>query len=535
MKNTSGTKSLGKTSYSAKNKNMSASKPSKKGKFATDNVEDASAAELSRYLAMQCRKSKDDIGVIFEPLCLRAMRLLQEKSPIVYNVLRSKIKKSKHIPLTKLEAAVKHNNSAGNRKVDHLVIAESVIEEISHENMIHVHGTLRLWNGKGCWKVTDTDGISKLVLGLIRRDFSNLSITAGLVNGVVKLINLTCNKSDHEFNLNNKMINCLNGELHHTGKKWVLLPHEKANYCTAQVQNDYEYGAKAPIFIQFLKSIYEGDDQVNEKIRLVLELIGYSLTTNCRLEKFIILVGEGANGKGVLLRLIQSLVGKNNVGAVHPSQFGNQFQRASLEGKYVNIVTELNKGASFNEDVVKSITSGEVATVENKNDTPHTMNPFATLWFACNVLPPMNDSSQGTRRRAMVIQFNRVFEEHEQDSLLEEKLVAELPGIFRLAVKHFGNVLKREHFTKVREVENAVESWTTALDPVAQFVKSKCVLGDEYSMPAIDCYRAYLNWTSQNGIDDVISQIALTMRLKPLGVTKFKRNTGQQLRGIKLR
>ena len=118
-KSNSKTKSRGNTYYSARNGNISASGSSQITKMTMENVGGASEPELHRYLIMQCKKSKDNIGLLFEPLCLTAMRLLQEKSPSVWNVLRSKMKKEQHISLTKLEAAVKHNNSDGNKKVAH--------------------------------------------------------------------------------------------------------------------------------------------------------------------------------------------------------------------------------------------------------------------------------------------------------------------------------------------------------------------------------------------------------------------------------
>lgn len=74
------------------------------------------------------------------------------------------------------------------------------------------------------------------------------------------------------------------------------------------------------------------------------ELIGYTLLTTCRYEKFALLVGPGANGKTVLLGTIKALVGAKHAAAVQPSQFDNVFQRAHLQGKLANIVTEIAEG-----------------------------------------------------------------------------------------------------------------------------------------------------------------------------------------------
>jgi putative DNA primase/helicase len=479
--------------------------------------------------------ARNDAEKFFEPESIETLSLIKKSSTSKWRQIRARIKNMPSVSVTEIDKEMKAYAIENDGRQDQHAIALKVIEKIGPENIFHANQSTWLWGMRGVWEQADDKELKKIINGVIKLDFSNMSITSGQSSGVLETLKTQCYRKEHRFNRNDKIINCSSGELHHNGTNWVERNHERENYSNTQIPSFYVDGAKAPRCMKFLKSIFDGDDQANMKVRLVLELIGYSLTTNCMFEIFIMLIGEGANGKSVLLHVIESLVGENNVAAVQPCQFSDQFYREFLEGKVVNIVSELKQGATINEDRLKSITSGELVTVAKKGQDLYSYHPFSTCWFGSNHLPPTKDFSKGTRRRAMVIPFNRVFEEHEQDRLLKEKLVAELPGIFRLAVKYFGRVLKRGHFTKVREVENAVESWITALDPVAQFVKSKCVLGDEYSMPAIDCYRAYLNWTSQNGIDDVISQIALTMRLKPLGVTKFKRNTGQQLRGIKLR
>ena len=46
---------------------------------------------------------------------------------------------------------------------------------------------------------------------------------------------------------------------------------------------------------------------------------------------------------------------------------------------------------------------------------------------------------KGLFRCALIIPFNRVFKEHEQDKRLKQKLIDELPGILNLALEAMGN------------------------------------------------------------------------------------------------
>src|SRR5690606_33022260 len=136
---------------------------------------------------------------------------------------------------------------------------------------------------------------------------------------------------------------------------------------------------------------------------------GYSLMAHCNHEKFVILVGSGANGKSVLLVVIEALCGAVNVAGVQPSEFGNRFQRGYLRDKLANIVTEIKQGEVIDDAALKGIVSGEPATVEAKFKDPFTIRPFATCWFGTNHMPHTRDFSDALFRRALVVQFSEAF------------------------------------------------------------------------------------------------------------------------------
>ena len=54
--------------------------------------------------------------------------------------------------------------------------------------------------------------------------------------------------------------------------------------------------------------MFRDDPDHDDKIRAVLELMGYSLMSHARHEKFIMLIGGGADGKSVLLAILEGLL-----------------------------------------------------------------------------------------------------------------------------------------------------------------------------------------------------------------------------------
>ena len=79
-------------------------------------------------------------------------------------------------------------------------------------------------------------------------------------------------------------------------------------------------------------------------------------------------------------------------------------------------------------------------TAEHKNKDPFDFSPFATLWMATNHMPHCRDHSNAIYRRAEVLSFNREFKGDKADTDLSNKLIKELPGIFKMATDAIAGV-----------------------------------------------------------------------------------------------
>lgn len=139
------------------------------------------------------------------------------------------------------------------------------------------------------------------------------------------------------------------------------------------------------------------------------------------------------------------------------------------------------------------------------------------------------DHSDGFARRAIILQFNRQFKEHERDIHREAKLMAELPGILNWAVAGLQNLLRRGKFDVPPSSHQAIESYRLNSDPVRQFLLE---LSDEAAMynfkagvRSSDLYQRYRTWATENGYQS-LSTSALGGRLASLGYVKKRANTG---------
>ena len=417
-------------------------------------------------------------------------------------------------------------------KLIHIDAAKQVAASFGEGNLITTSSGTYAWGVQpGIWERVEDLKLKTRIHQVVRH---KNKLTRTSVASILDLLKTETFQDDVVFGEGPECINLQNGELHWNGQEWELRPHTRENYMTIQLPVDYDQDAEAPRFKQFLAEIFRDDPDAEAKAILVCEALGYTLLNTARFEKFFILIGAGANGKSVLLFVVESLVGKDQVAAVQPNQFDNRFQRAHLYGKLANIVSEIAEGAQVQDDFLKSVTSGEMTTVENKHSAPFNVKIYATCWFGGNHLPHTRDFSQALFRRASIIECNREFSEGEQDKGLKEKLARELPGILNLAIEAMAGVFLRGSFTAPESSESAKREWRLEADQVAQFVEEACVTGPGYEITSAKLYEAYKDWAKEAGINRTVGRNMFTKRVERLGFKKTRTAKARLFVGIAL-
>ena len=448
--------------------------------------------------------------------------------PMRQDTVFKAIKDATGVPLGTLRAQLQQE-SAGSVP-DQLELARQVIRHIGAENVIFTDGTVYQWLECGVWKEQDDRSIKQSAQATIADNM--IDVTANLVSGVTDVLKNEIYKPDHEFNRGNpETVNCLNGELELQAGEWTLRPHFREHYRTTQIPVAYDLQADAPLFCAFLEQVFRDDADKLDKIKALLELMGYTLMSHARHELFVMLIGSGANGKSVLLAILEGMVGAENVAGVQPSNFDRSFQRAHLHQKSANIVTELKQGEVIADAELKAITSGEPSTVEHKFKDPFVMRPFATCWFGTNHMPHTRDFSEALFRRAVILQFNRTFAKHEQDPRLKDTLLMELSGILNMSLQAYACALTNG-FTAPASSEAAKQEWRLEADQVAQFVNDVCTRDADAMSKAADVFSAYKDWGLENGIKQTMTMKGLRDRLNRLGFGHHKDRVANYVTGL---
>lgn len=307
-----------------------------------------------------------------------------------------------------------------------------------------------------------------------------------------------------------------NGVLIYRNHEWKLTPYRAQDYRRVSLPIEYDPHAKCTRFTQFVQEAFAGAEDAKERTLALVEMMALSLTASTEFEKAALLIGSGANGKSVTLRLLADMVGQYASG-INPAEFDNRFQRASLDNKLANIVTELPEGTTLPDGAIKAIISGETCTVEHKHRDPFVMTPICKIWIGSNHMPSTRDFSPALFRRFTVLTFPNVFPEESRDIRLSEKLRSEIPGILNILLVALGHAFDRGHLTSPPSSTESVDRWKRDADQVLTFLEEEMIREPGAKIASGEIYRLYQAWASEAGIQRPVSRNSFTRRTKALG------------------
>jgi P4 family phage/plasmid primase-like protien len=315
--------------------------------------------------------------------------------------------------------------------------------------------------------------------------------------------------------------------------------HTSKHFSPTCLDFAFDSQAQCPLWRQTLAEILpvvRGDrgETPDRRVRVVQELIGYTLTPGLRQQKCGVLVGRGANGKSLITQVWTDLLGSGNVSSVAMSQLGTRFSVAEMEGKLANFASEITRLDKVDEGLLKALVSGDPVQAERKFQTPFTLLPTAKLIFTTNELPPIRDTTDGVHRRFIIVPFLRQFMGHDCDPDRANQLRRELPGIFNWALAGARRLHQRGRFSDCGQCAAALAEHRLESNIVAQFLAETPlgVGGSEAEIPAGQYYSDFLAWCGRNG-RMFLGSTEFGRRLRALGIVNHRRSDAHPITHIR--
>jgi putative DNA primase/helicase len=273
-------------------------------------------------------------------------------------------------------------------------------------------------------------------------------------------------------------------------------PHTPSFVSTAALPFKFEPKARCARWLDFLDEVLPEEEAQD----LLQEMFGYCLTYETRLQKFFLLEGSGANGKGVVLTVLRRLLGNQSISSVPLERFNTAHDLVSTLGKRVNIMADLGEIDKVDEGLLKQFTGEDVMHFNPKYKEPFTAKPTAKLIIATNVLPNFRDRSNGLWRRLILLRFPVSIDEGRQNPRLADLLTAELPGIFNWAVQGFARLWKRKRFVEPKSAVQERETFRRESNPARQFLEDTCQCDPRDSVSKQMLYTEYHEYCAARGV-----------------------------------
>jgi P4 family phage/plasmid primase-like protien len=291
-------------------------------------------------------------------------------------------------------------------------------------------------------------------------------------------------------------VNVLNGILNVETKQ--LRAHDPAFMSPVQIPVEYDPAATCPEWESFVRETFPEDAQ-----DLAFELPADLITPSRSVQKSILLIGEGSNGKSTYLRALTAFVGSPNTAGVSLHKLeSDRFATARLIGKLANICPDLPSTHLTETSAFKAITGGDDLGAEYKYREAFEFRPYCRLVFSANHVPRSGDASHAFFRRWLVVPFERTFEPDEQ--IPREELDAklsdprELSGVLNRALEVLPRV-RREGFTESESMREAWEEFRAMTDPVSVWLAQNTVESAEAFVPKDTLAKAYNEFCDKVG------------------------------------
>lgn len=340
----------------------------------------------------------------------------------------------------------------------------------------------------GCYRLLDETVVVKMIKDILGLEFSSWK-----AREVIMSLKADAFIATEELNRVD-LLNVRNGLL--DVREFCLLGHNSEIYSSIQLNVSYNPRARCPRWEQMMQEVFRGD---RGKIQALQEFFGLCLTRETKYEKALFCLGDGANGKSVILHVLQQLLGPENYSAVMLENLQNTHYVADLFGKLANISLETNAKSSVYDSMFKAIVSGDPIQADAKYKKPIKFRPFCRLVFALNNMPRVDDKTDAFFRRMLILRFTRQFSETEQDKNLKVKLEEELDGIFIWSLEGLRRLRERGRFELTASIQADIRDYRKQNNNVILFVEDACNLFADFTVKKEDLYQTYRRWCEANG------------------------------------
>lgn len=309
---------------------------------------------------------------------------------------------------------------------------------------------------------------------------------------------------------------------------------------------DYDANAHCTRWRMFLDEVLP-DKQMQS---ILQEFLGCCFIDRrkAKMERMLVLLGPGANGKSVVHDVVRKLLGEDNVTSFGMNELTQGYEAkknyVTINGKRLNYASEISAQTFVNVgDQLKKLISGEPIMARENYQSNLTVTDVPLMMANANKLPAMRgDDMKAMTRRFVIIPFKVEIPVERQNPMLARELCEELPGIFNWVMEGRERYIANGFaFSDVKKIEKSVEGYRMEGSTTAEFLIARgydARRRENMEQPkwvkAGDLYREYNEWCLAKGKpqDSIDTQIKFGLRLNSEFGFRKKKTSGGICYGI---
>lgn len=210
-----------------------------------------------------------------------------------------------------------------------------------------------------------------------------------------------------------------------------------------------------------------------EQATAILRHLSVGLQPGWTASKYLLFIGSGLNGKSTLLRMIEKIIGEDNVSGVHRQEMSAKRPTVTaLNGALMNIILDGPKEFIKDSSSEKTLVAGERLDLEMKySNVPVSVLSNALFLEGLNDEPKTSDKSPALQRRLVRFYFPNTYK---KNISLEEELLSPkgLSALMKLILQNWvhrsqaGEMLANTEKSEQLQLEH---QWSTS--PFMQFME----------------------------------------------------------------
>lgn len=259
-----------------------------------------------------------------------------------------------------------------------------------------------------------------------------------------------------------------------------------------------------------------------DHVKLLYQIIAYSLLPDYPIHRLFCLIGAGMNGKSCFLRLLGKFLGSDNITSTElDTLMSSRFEITKLHKKLLCVMGETNFSELSKTSILKKLTGQDAIGFEYKNKNPFDDINYAKILIATNNLPATTDKTMGFYRRWTIIDFPNQFSEKEDvlNRIPEEEYEI-------LAVKsllELKDLLRERKFHKEGTLEDRMQKYEEKSNFLQKFLDEFTEEDSQEFLTKSDFNRKFAEWCKERR-HRILAEKTVSQKMKSLGMEEGKKH-----------